>query len=456
MKIKSTKRALLMSGLALLLCMSMLVGSTFAWFTDSATSANNKIVAGTLDVDLLKGTAADTYTSIADEDAAIFDDTVIWEPGKTQIVYLAVANNGNLDLKYNIALNVIDGGLIGALEYAIVDGAKFGDITATSWAELKANAQTGEVAAGTTVAAPNGAIKANEDMEFFALAVHMKEEAGDMYQGKGITIDVTVLATQLASENDSFGDDYDLDAELPMYIASADALQAALAAGGEVSLDSDIIVDGESFTIPVGVEATLNLNGHDITIDRAIDASVGTSAPTFVVQGSLTVEGEGDVVLTTNIVNNTNVTAPIFRNEGKLTINGGNYLANDASAPVTGAMIIVSIVDTCLYQGEAVTTINGGTYSVAGRAGNLFRNFPTHNANVSAKLIINDGTFNKNPDKEVSYIWNHQNNASYVTTMVFNGGTYNGVVYEDYYGQADITVTDAAIAGGLTAYSGNN
>ena len=51
-KTKSTKRALLMSALALLMCVSMLIGSTFAWFTDSVTSAGNKIQAGTLQVDL--------------------------------------------------------------------------------------------------------------------------------------------------------------------------------------------------------------------------------------------------------------------------------------------------------------------------------------------------------------------------------------------------------------------
>lgn len=247
-KTKSTKRALLMSALALVMCFSMLIGSTFAWFTDSATSGNNKIVAGTLDVDLLMGTAADTYTSIADKDAAIFGanslvaqnnpaDT-LWEPGKTQIVYLAVANKGNLDLKYNIALNVVDGGLIGSLEYAIVDDAQYGALdTYTDWAALKANALTGDVVAGTTVAAPNGAIKADEDMEYFALAVHMKEEADNQYQGKDITIDVTVLATQLASESDSFNNQYDVSAEYPEIITSDNAQAAINAAEKDDTLN---------------------------------------------------------------------------------------------------------------------------------------------------------------------------------------------------------------------------
>ena len=46
MNSKSTKRALLTSVLAMVVCLAMLVGSTFAWFTDTATTGVNKIQAG--------------------------------------------------------------------------------------------------------------------------------------------------------------------------------------------------------------------------------------------------------------------------------------------------------------------------------------------------------------------------------------------------------------------------
>ena len=237
--LKTTKRALLSSVIALLVCFTMLLGTTFAWFTDSVTSAGNKIVAGTLEVDLLMADETGSYGSIAGEVAAIFGaensliaqnnsaDTV-WEPGKTQIAYLAVENKGNLDLKYNIMLNIVDGGLIGSLEYAIIDGAEYGDITATDWTAIKAiaNAQTGDVVAGTTLAAPNGAITVAEKTEYFALAVHMKEEAGNKYQGKDITIDVTVLATQLASESDSFDNQYDANANVYTVTTTEEAQKA--------------------------------------------------------------------------------------------------------------------------------------------------------------------------------------------------------------------------------------
>ncbi len=51
-QIKHTKRALLTSVLAMLVCVALLIGSTFAWFTDNVTSGINRIVAGNLDVEL--------------------------------------------------------------------------------------------------------------------------------------------------------------------------------------------------------------------------------------------------------------------------------------------------------------------------------------------------------------------------------------------------------------------
>ena len=43
---KSTKRALVSSALAIIMCVAMLVGATFAWFTDTASTGVNKIVSG--------------------------------------------------------------------------------------------------------------------------------------------------------------------------------------------------------------------------------------------------------------------------------------------------------------------------------------------------------------------------------------------------------------------------
>ncbi|MBP3497850.1 MAG: hypothetical protein J6K33_08465, partial [Alistipes sp.] len=103
-KQKSTKRALLLSALSLLMCVSMLIGSTFAWFTDSVTSGNNKIVAGNLDIELeyYNGSAWKTVNNATD----LFTGE-LWEPGHTEVVYLKMSNLGSLALKYQLGINIV-------------------------------------------------------------------------------------------------------------------------------------------------------------------------------------------------------------------------------------------------------------------------------------------------------------------------------------------------------------
>jgi len=222
---KSTRRALVTSVLSLILCLSMLIGTTFAWFTDSVTSANNKIQAGNLDVDLYMWTDADTSTEITNESAPIFGVTdqlaqdnavnTLWEPGKTQVVYLSIKNNGSLDLKYKVALDVTnptDGkDLYKAMRYAIANDAKFGAVTA--WDNVNAKAVVPGI---NSTQANDVALKAGQE-HFFALSVHMIEEAGNEYQGGQVMFDLKVLAGQLASEKDSFGNDYDALAIYPSF-----------------------------------------------------------------------------------------------------------------------------------------------------------------------------------------------------------------------------------------------
>ena len=309
---RATKRALLTSILAICLCLVMLVGSTFAWFTDTASTGVNKIQAGNLKIDLVMDKNENsTYTSIAGEDAAIFgkegsliaqnkSTDTLWEPGKTQIVFLGVQNKGNLAVKYNIVINVADNGLADALEYAIVDGAKATDMrTVNSWADIKAlpNVQTGDVKAGKTVAAENGVLDeivngAKDETDYFALAVHMKEEAGNGYMDKDVTIDVTVTATQAAAESDSFGKTYDEGAAYPA-VKNVDSASAGIDAAGSgdttsknafeeamtaneeniiINLSGDAVYDLEGYGLPVGGEKTktitINGNGHKVIFNK--------------------------------------------------------------------------------------------------------------------------------------------------------------------------------------------
>ena len=95
----SLKRTLLLSVMAMLICAAMLAGTTFAWFTDSASTGVNKIAAGNLDIELEYSYDMVTWKN-ATADTRLFNDGALWEPGHTELVYLRIANKGSLALKY--------------------------------------------------------------------------------------------------------------------------------------------------------------------------------------------------------------------------------------------------------------------------------------------------------------------------------------------------------------------
>lgn len=228
-KKNGTKRSLLMSALALVLCLSMLVGSTFAWFTDSVTSGNNKVQAGKLDVNLYQWTAADVSAEITNSSAPLFGGDITWEPGMTHVVYLSLKNEGTLALKYKVDINVVnpEGGknLYEVMEYAIYPDAKFAEVT--SWATgTDVDLGVNDTTAIDVPMAPN-------DEHFFALAVHMKEEADNDYQGGAVEFDIKVEATQMTAEKDAFdSDQYDAG-------ATYDAHDWPIRATGSATVDAN-------------------------------------------------------------------------------------------------------------------------------------------------------------------------------------------------------------------------
>ena len=108
---KATKRALLTSVMALVMCVVMLVGTTFAWFTDTASTGVNKIVSGNLKVDII-GEKSDSHIetlnftkagTVVGTDAAA---AILWEPGCRYLTEgFRIANNGNLALKWKAEIN---------------------------------------------------------------------------------------------------------------------------------------------------------------------------------------------------------------------------------------------------------------------------------------------------------------------------------------------------------------
>ena len=194
---KSTKRALLGSVMAMVLCMAMLVGATFAWFTDTASTGVNKIQAGKLDVALEMKDASGNWVSAEGKTldfvkaADAKGEAILWEPGCTYTLpELRVVNNGNLALKYKVVITGIKGSakLNEAIEWTI-----------------------GDVAMGAEqhLAAGEG--------NAFTIKGYMKESAGNDYMNESIDgIAITVVATQDTVESDSFDKDYDAGAEYPV------------------------------------------------------------------------------------------------------------------------------------------------------------------------------------------------------------------------------------------------
>lgn len=230
-KVGGTKRALLTSVLALVLSLAMLAGTTFAWFTDTASTGVNRIVSGNLDVGLqywgVDENGQKTWLT-AENSEDLFDENALWEPGYTQIVYLKVKNDGNLALTYAMQITPVHetvGVNVDGEEFKLSDYIKFGwtaftvDGTGAPVALGREAAQTGVgdgAQLGTTLhrqaAKP---MKASAE-ELVALVAWMPEDVGNEanYSTVQPTIELSlkVLATQAPVESDSFDNTYDKDA----------------------------------------------------------------------------------------------------------------------------------------------------------------------------------------------------------------------------------------------------
>ena len=224
---KSTKRALISSTLALLMCVAMLIGTTFAWFTDTASTGVNKIVSGNLDVKLMYSTDMQTWKEATDQ-TKLFDDNALWEPGYTQVVYLKIVNAGNLALKYEAGFSKNytsnRGKNVNGDWYRVDNYLKIGTAETTTkfanredvWSAIAATEKT----LAKDVMFTDGwiTLKAGESSKPFAVAIYMPTSVGNEANASknrpssvsGLGIEVR--ATQATVESDSFDNNYDANA----------------------------------------------------------------------------------------------------------------------------------------------------------------------------------------------------------------------------------------------------
>ena len=359
-----TKKALRGSLFALFLCIVLLIGTTFAWFTDTASTGVNKIQAGNLDVALQynhNGTweNAEGQTLDFQKAAGKESEAILWEPGcRYKLPEIRVINKGNLALKYTMKVTGVEGDqkLNEVIDWTIDDKA----LTDTE-----------------------GNLKANETSNPMTIQGHMQESAGNEYQGLSIDgISITVYATQLNSENDSFGPDYDKDATYPA--ASASELGSALNEGKIVALSKDITTND---TIVVNKNnATLDANGKTVdNTDEIWNEDTGNwSLVSVRNKANLTITGNG-----TFNAKKDDCFAVDVQDGSTVTIKNGTFVGNVHA----------------VYVLEGTAIIEGGTYSVqqkysdASKADEFVLNcYDANRANGTAKIIVKGGTFiNFNP-----------------------------------------------------------
>ena len=326
---KSTKRALLTSALALLMCVAMLVGATFAWFTDTASTGVNKIQAGNLKMEVTyKNTAGGSFEKV-NKETPVFNNNALWEPGHVEYVVLKVRNAGSLALKYKLGINIasetgstsVDGNAFNLSDYirfAVLDG----DQSSLGRDDLVAAAGNGAALNAGYTAENHLLAGTNNSEKVVTLVVWMPTTVGNEANHKtevtapSIDLGISVAATQDTVEKDSFDNTYDKDAVYP--IVAMDTLQELINNAAEpVSAKLEGNIAG-SLTVPQDKNITLDLNGFTLT---------GGDSHAILNRGTLCIKdssGNGKIV-----ASKANTSA--LRNAAVCVIEGGTFTRADGA-----------------------------------------------------------------------------------------------------------------------------
>ena len=346
---KSTKRALIISVLAIFMCVAMLIGTTFAWFTDTASTGVNKIQAGNLDVKLMYSTDMQTWKE-ATEQTKLFDDNALWEPGYTQVVYLKVVNAGNLALKYETGFSKNytsnRGKNVNGDWYRVDNYLKIGTAETTTkfanredvWSAISATERT--LAKDVMLTDEWTTLRAGEESKPFAVAIYMPTSVGNEANASRLRpssvsgLGIEVRATQATVESDSFDNNYDANAA--------------------TVLDRVEYTDGE----------------HTVTGNIQANGTAGAIHGT----GTAKITVDATTVYGTYVSNYAMAVCASSRSE--IIIKGGEF-ANQAPAGSTLSLIYA--------EDSAKITIEGGTFKCVSPAWTLNCNDNDNNATITVK-----------------------------------------------------------------------
>ena len=458
---RATKRALLTSIMALVMCVAMLVGTTFAWFTDTASTGVNKIQAGNLDVELwYKNTKDSGFNKVIDNSTKVFKDGALWEPGHVEYVVLKVSNAGSLALKYKLGINIAsETGSTNVLgnEFKLSDYIKFGvvdeDLSGKTRDEMVAAVTDGKlIKEGYTAENYLMATGTDNSQKVMTLVVWMPTTVGNEANHKtevtapSIDLGISVVATQYTHENDSFGNEYDKDAEYPISVTTGDELQAIVSnATAPVNIVLTNSITTNNFVIPADKDVTLDLNGRTVTNAEShtilnkghltlTDSSADKSGQIISLKGNTAALRNGDnavCVVEGGTISRDGAngnTWHVVENFGKMTFNGGKVVLKhgngfaitngwnyfDPGASTTHAVMEINALE--------LDTDSSGIKNC--RYGDLTVNDVTVNStgywalsnDYLGTAVINGGTLTSSSFKAVS------NGAA----MTVNGGTFNG------------------------------
>ena len=434
---KSTKRALISGALAILMCVAMLIGTTFAWFTDTASTGVNKIVAGNLDIELqMKGNDGKWVNAegkilpfLVEGEIPAESTQILWEPGCTYYVpQIRVLNKGNLAVKFEYIPEAL--GVTGKLAEV-----------------LELVFKTPVDANGEEVNIEPEVLEPGEASPEWSFGYHMLESAGNEYQNATATgICVTVVATQATYEKDSIDDQYDKDAEYPILVTTGDELQAIVNnATAPVNIMLTNSITTNNFVIPADKDVTLDLNGRTVTNAEShtilnkghltlTDSSADKSGQIISLKGNTAALRNGDnavCVVEGGTISRDGAngnTWHVVENFGKMTFNGGKVVLKngngfaitngwnyfDPGASTTHAVMEINALEldtdssgikNCRY-GDL--TVNDVTVTSTG--------YWALSNDYLGTAVINGGTLTSNSFKAVS------NGAA----MTVNGGTFDG------------------------------
>ena len=463
-----TRNALVTSIISMLLCIAMLAGTTFAWFTDEVVSGQNQIVAGNLDVVLEYKTNWSDEWAPVDATTKIFKEGALYEPGYTEVVYLRVSNAGSLAFKYMLSFHIaneeVSVNVLGE-EFKLSDhlqigtyvqdeyssGANYADLlmpsmfgnreTALSNVELQA------LSAADEKIRDNAPVLPGEDTaQVVAVVLTMPETVGNEANAKTgadvpyIELGIRLFATQYTHEADSFDNQYDADVDQPDVheIHNAADFTKAFTEGGQAIIENMDLSGENAVYGELAADKSLALNTNNSVIAKQDDkdyAIVNYGDLSITGNGTIKTEFKGSIENHGKLyINNLNIDVQgskygfhvkageveindltLTAQRGGLNLQGGKATINSGS--ITTTAYNTSIGYLVYAGGTSEVVINGGDFRYEGkynRHGVLY-------AGNNASIVVNGGTFGKGGSNTSKKPWLQTGDAGTITLC---GGSY--------------------------------